>query len=152
MNLDKPSVPFVVKYPWYMKLLVLPLIPILVIAFLPNPTPIAFELWEQQNLVFQLCMLLCAVMIPAGIAEVFFFRMVFTESGIERRNKFLRKDFRPYSEIDVVEYRPDSSFQPASLIITFLDARTIRLYSGLANLETVGKIIDTYSNRPVFKV
>lgn len=152
MNLDRPSVPYVVKYPWYMKLLVLPLIPIILLLFLPNPTPVFFELWEQQNLVFRLCMLLGVVMIPAGIAEIFFFRMVFTESGIERRNKFLRKDFRPYSEIDVVEYRSDSSLQPASLIITFLDARTIRLFSGLANLETVGKIIDTYSDRPVFKV
>jgi len=46
-----------------MKLLVSPLIGILVLALLPNPTPVAFDLWEQGNLVLRLCMLLCAVMI-----------------------------------------------------------------------------------------
>lgn len=142
-----PSIPYVVKYPWYMKLLVLPLIGILVLVFLPNPTPAVFEVWEQQNLLFRLCMILAGVMIPAGMAEVSFFRLVFTESGIEKRTKFLRKQFRPYSEIEAVEYRPATIFQPAFLTITFSDLHTIKIVSGLANLQTIGTILVRYGNK-----
>lgn len=147
MSSDRPSVPFVVKYPWYMKLLVSPLIGVLVIGLLPNPTPIAFEVWEQGNLVFRLCMLLAAVMIPVGIAEIFFARFVFTESGIEKRTKFLTKEFRPYSEIEAVEYRPDNILQPAFLTITFSDLCVIKIAGGLANLQTIRRILDTYGNK-----
>lgn len=49
------------------------------------------ELWETGNTVLRFSMLLCAVIIPAGIGEVFFFRLVFSESGIEERTKFLTK-------------------------------------------------------------
>ncbi|HEX6043840.1 MAG TPA: hypothetical protein VFZ22_05075 [Pyrinomonadaceae bacterium] len=136
-----------VTYPWYVKLLVSPLIGILVLLFLPNPTPVAFEVWEQQNLVMRLCMLLAGVLIPAGIAEAFFARLVFTESGIEKRTKFLKKQFGLYSEIEAVEYRPATIFQPAFLIITFSDLRTIKIVSGLANLQTVGTILVTYGNK-----
>jgi hypothetical protein len=129
-----------------MKLLVSPLIGILVLLLLPNPTPVAFELWEQRNLAFRLCMLLGGVLIPAGIAEIFFFRLVFTDSGIEKRTKFLWKKFRPYSEIEAVEYRPDNVFQPAFLTITFSDLHTIKIFSGLANLEKVGSILTTHGN------
>ena len=137
------SLPYVVKYPWYLKLPVLPFIGLLVLLFLPNPTPVAFEVWEQQNLVMRLCMLLAGVLIPAGMAEISFFRLVFTESGIEKRTKLLKKEFRPYSEIEAVEYRPATIFQPAFLTITFSDLRTIKIVSGLANLQTVGTILVT---------
>ena len=147
MSSDRPSLPYVVRYPWYVKLMVPPLIGFLVLAFFPNPRPIAFELWEQTNLIFRLCMLLTAVMIPAGIAEISFFKTIFTDSGIEQRSKYLTKMFKPYSEIEAVEYRPESVWQPASLIITFSDLRTMRLYNGLFNVQTVDKILDTYTKK-----
>ena len=147
MSSDKPSVPYVVRYPWYMKLLVSPLIGVLVLVLIPNPTPVAFELWEQRNLAFRLCMLLAGAMIPVGIAEIFFARWVFTESGIEKRTKFLRKEFRPYSEIEAVEYRPADLFQPAFLTITFSGLQTIKIVSGLANLQKIATILATYGNK-----
>jgi hypothetical protein len=147
MSLDRPSVPYVVKYPWYMKLLVSPLIGVLVLLLFPNPTPLAFELWEQRNLAFRLCMLFGGVIIPVGIAEIFFARWVFTDSGIEERTKFLRKEFRPYSEIEAVEYRPANIFQPAFLTITFSGLHTIKIASGLANLQRIDSILATYGNK-----
>jgi hypothetical protein len=147
MSLDRPYVPYVVKYPWYVKLLVSPLIGVLVLLLFPNPTPLAFELWEQRNLAFRLCMLFGWVIIPVGIAEIFFARWVFTESGIEKRTKFLRKEFRPYSEIEAVEYRPADIFQPAFLTITFSGLQTIKIVSGLANLQRIATILATYGNK-----
>ena len=126
------------------------LIGVLVLVLFPNPTPVAFEVWEQGNLVLRLCMLLCAVIIPAGIAEIFFTRTVFTKSGIEQRTNFLRKQFRPYSEIEAVEYRSDTIWQPAFLTITFSDLRTIKIFSGLFNLKTAGAILNTYGNKLIF--
>ena len=73
--------------------------------------------------------------------------MVFSESGIEERTKFLRKKFRPYSEIETVEYRPGTIFQPAFFTITFSDLRRFKMFSGLYNLETVGRILVTYGNK-----
>ena len=142
-----PSLPYVVKYPWYLKLMALLMLGILVLALIPNPRPVAFELWEQGNLVLRICMLVGGIGIPAGIAEIFFAGLVFSESGIEQRTKFLRKEFRPYSEIEAVEYRPATIFQPAFLTITFSDLRTIKIVSGLANLQTVGTILVTYGNK-----
>lgn len=149
MNSAGPCLPYVVTYPWYVKLIVSPLIVILVLLFLPNPRPVAFEVWEQQSIVIRLCMLLSGVLIPAGMAEIFFARLVFTESGIEKRTKFLKKQFGLYSEIETVEYRPNTILQPASLTITFSDLRTIKIVSGLANLQTVGTILVTYGNKTI---
>jgi len=149
MTPDRPAVPYVVKYPWYMKLLVSPLIVILVLALIPNPTPVAFELWEHGNFVLRICLLVGAVGIPAGIAEIFFARLVFSESGIEQRTKFLRKQFRPYSEIEAVEYRPQTIFQPGFLTITFSDLHKIKIVSGLANLQTIGTILVTHGNKSI---
>lgn len=104
MSSDRPSVPYVLKYPWYMKLMAVSMVGSLALGLYPNPRPVAIELWEQQNFIFRLCMLLSAVLIPAGMAEICFFRIVFTESGIERRNKVLRSEFRAYSEIETVEF------------------------------------------------
>ncbi len=147
MSSDRPSVPYVVQYPWYMKLLVSLLIPVLVLVLLPNPRPVAFELWEQGNFVFRFCMLLSGVMIPAGIAEIFFARFVFTEAGIEKRTKFLRTEFRSYSDMEAVEYRPANAFQPASLTITFSDLGTIKIVSGLGNLQLIRTILVTHGNQ-----
>ena len=146
MSSDRPSVPYVVKYPWYMKLMALLFLGFMLFVLLRNPNQVVIELWEQRSLFFRLWMLLCAVGISAGIAEIFFYRMVFSESAIEERTKFLRKKFRPYSEIETVEYRPGTIFQPAFLTITFSDLRTIKMFSGLYNLETVSRILDTYGN------
>jgi hypothetical protein len=118
-------------------------------VLLRNPNQVVLELWEQRNLFFRLWMLLCAVGISAGIGEIFFYRMVFSESAIEERTKFLRKKFRPYSEIETVEYRPGTIFQPAFLTIIFSDLRTIKMFSGLYNLETVGRIFVTYGNKSI---
>ena len=146
---DRPAVPYVVKYPWYMKLMALLMLGVLVLALIPHPRPVAFELWEQGNLVLRICLLVGAVGIPAGIAEIFFARLVFLESGIEQRTKFLRKRFRAYSEIEAVEYRPETSFQPGFLIITFSNLRKIKIVSGLANLKTVGTILVTYGDKSI---
>lgn len=146
MSSDRPSVPYVVKYPWYMKLMALLFLGFMLFVLLRNPNQVVLELWEQRNLFFRLWMLLCVVGISAGIAEIFFYRMVFSESAIEERTKFLRTKFRPYSEIETVEYRPGTIFQPAFLTITFSDLRTIKMFSGLYNLETVSRILDTYGN------
>jgi hypothetical protein len=140
-------VPYVVEYPWWMKLLGSPLIVILVLLLVPNPRPVAFELWEHGNLILRICLLVGGVSIPAGVAEAFFARLVFTESGIEKRTKFLRKEFRPYSEIEAVEYRPEDAFQPGFLIITFSDLRTIKIASGLANLQRIGEILEMFGNK-----
>lgn len=144
---DRPAVPYLVKYPWYMKLMALLMLGVLVLALIPNPTPVAFELWEQGNLVLRICLLVGGIGIPAGIAEIFFARLVFSESGIEQRTKFLRREFRPYSEIEAVEYRPETIFQPGFLTITFSDLRKIKIASGLANLQTVGTILVTYGDK-----
>lgn len=130
-----------------MKLMALLLLGIIVLLLLPNPRPVVLELWEQQNTVFRVCMLLCAVIVPPAIAELSFFRLVFSESGIEQRTKFLKKEFRPYSEIEAVEYRPETIFQPGFLTITFSDLRKIKIASGLANLQIVGTILVTYGNK-----
>ncbi|HSK64449.1 MAG TPA: hypothetical protein VK893_11425, partial [Pyrinomonadaceae bacterium] len=74
-------------------------------------------------------------------------RLVFSESGIEERTKFLRKKFRPYSEVEGIEFRPGTIFQPPFLTITFSDLHLIKLASGLANLQTVGRILDTYGDK-----
>lgn len=146
MSSDRPSVPYVAKYPWFMKLIALLSVGIVVFVFLPNPRPAVLELWEQQNAIFRFCMLLCAVIVPAGIAEIFFFRLVFSESGIERRTKFLTKEFRPYSEIELVDYRPATILEPAFLTINFSDHK-IKIASGLADLETVSTILVTYGDK-----
>jgi hypothetical protein len=91
-------------------------------------------------------MLLCAVIVPAGIAEIFFFRLVFTDCGIEERTRFLSKKFRAYSEVEAVEYRPGTIFQPPFLTIKFSDLHTLKIASGLANLQTIGRILDTFGN------
>lgn len=147
MSSDRPSVPYVVKYPWYVKLIALLSVGIVVFLLIPNPRPVVLELWEQRNIALRVCMLLCAVMVPAGIAEIFLFRLVLSESGIEVRTKFLRKKVRPYSEVEGVEYRPGTIFQPPFLTITFSDLHTIKLAIGLANLQTVATILDTYGER-----
>jgi hypothetical protein len=149
MTPDRPAVPYVVRYPWYMKLMALLMLGVVVLAVIPNPRPVAFEIWEHANLVFRLCMLIGAIGIPAGIAEIFFYRLVFSESGIERRSKFLRKEFRPYAEVAGVEYRPESIWQPGFLIITFSDLRKIKIPSGLARLQTVGAILLTYGEKAI---
>lgn len=150
MSSDRPSVPYVVKYPWYMKLMALLFLGFMLFVLLRDRNQVVLELWEQRNLFFRLWMLLCAVGILAGIAEIFFYRMVFSESAIEERTKFLRKKFRPYSEIETVEYRPGTIFQPpAFLIITFSDLRTIKMFSGLYNLQKVGTILVTYGNKSI---
>ena len=130
-----------------MKLITLLFLGIMGLALFPNPRPIVLDLWEQGNTALRFCMLLCAVIVQAGIGETFFFRLVFSESGIEERTKFLGKKFRPYGEIEGVEYRPGTIFQPPFLIITFSDLRTIKIPSGLANLQTVGTILVTYGNK-----
>lgn len=152
MSSDKPSVPYVVKYPWYMKLMALLSLGIMVFLVIPNPRPVVLELWEQQNTVFRFCMLLSALIVPAGIAEIAFFRLVFSESGIEKRTKFLTKQFRPYSEIEAVEYRPATILQPAFLTITFSDLRTIKIASGLANLQTIGTILGTHGSKLIMTI
>ncbi len=139
---------YVVQYPWWLKLLVSPLIGLPVLLLIPNPTPVAFELWEE-SLFVRIIMVLGGLAILAGVAETFFAKLVFTESGIEKRSKFLRKEFRPYSEIEAVEFRPGDSFQPAFLTITFSDLRKIKITSGLANLQTVGELLVKYGDKSI---
>jgi hypothetical protein len=60
-----PPAPYVVKYPWYMKLMALLSLGIVVFLLIPNPRTVVLELWETGNSVLRFCMLLCAVIIPA---------------------------------------------------------------------------------------
>ena len=87
--------------------------------------------------------------IPAGLTEIFFARLDFSESGVEQRTKFLRKKFRPYSEIEAVEYRPETTFHPGFLTITFSNLHKIKIASGLANLQTVLTILVEYGNKSI---
>ena len=148
MSSDRPSVPYVVKYPWYMKIIGLLCLGVIVFFLIPNPRPPALELWERWNTFFRLLMVVSVVIVSAGIAEIFFFRMIFSASGIERRSKFLRTVFTPYSEVKV-KYRPETYSEPAFLIITFSDLHTIKISDGLANLQTVGGILVTYGNKVI---
>ena len=149
MSSNGPSVPYMVKYPWYVQLIASLSFAIVVFLLIPNPRPVVIELWQQQNIAVRLCMLLCAVIVPSSLMEIFSYKTVFSESGIERRTKFLRKEFRPYAEVEGVEYRPETLLQPAFLMITFSDLHTIKISSGLANLQTLGLILETYSNKLV---
>jgi hypothetical protein len=66
--------------------------------------------------------------------------------GIEKRTRLLRREFHPYSEIEKMDYRVANSFGPAFIVLIFSDQTKLKIPSGLADLDTIGKIVRTHGN------
>lgn len=144
--MNKIPLPYMVRTPWYIKIWVLPVIGVVIFALLPNPTPIAFQLWEQSGWLFRLCMLMAGIGIPIGAANIFFKRTVFSETGISHRTNLLKSWFKSYSEVEAFEYDIGSLGRPESLKIIFLDLSEIVITGGEADVKTVTQIISTHTS------
>lgn len=143
------SLPYVAQAPWYIRILGLPAVGAMIVTLWPNPTPVAFQLWQQGTWIFRLAMIVAAIVIPSGAAGLLFERYVFAETGLEHRTKFLRKIVKPYSDIQSMEYMAPSWGHPESLKIVFSDLSKISIMGGQANLQRVIQILQTRTDKPI---
>src|SRR5262249_20249199 len=136
------QLPYVAQTPWYIKIWAFPALGAMICALWPSTTPVAFQLWQQGSLLFRLCMIFAAVMIPIGALSAFFERTVFKRTGIEYRSKFLKTMFKPYSDIEALEYTARSLGRPESLKISFSDSCEITITGDTGDLKAIIQIIE----------
>jgi hypothetical protein len=149
--MKNPSVPYVAQAPWYIRILGLPAVVAMIVTLWPNPTPVAFQLWQQSTWIFRFAMIIAAIVIPSGAAGLLFERNRFTDTELEHRTRFLRKIVRPYSDIQSMEYTAPSWGHPESLKIVFSDSSKITIMGGQANLQRVIQILKTRTDKPIYE-
>jgi hypothetical protein len=136
--------PYVVRAPLWVKLLVSPSLIIFWAFFWPAPESYFVKAFREGNYLLLIMMLLVIAVVIVGALEAFVQKTIFHRQGIEHRSRIGITSFREYSAIDFVRFKATSLVRSKapSLTIVFSDSYKITIFESLADLNSITQIID----------
>jgi hypothetical protein len=134
------SIPYVISWSWFWRGFAIAYgIFIIWLFFAPHEgyaQPVCIVVWNRHGWLTRIGIVGSLLLVPIGLLENFVEKVIFETVVIRRRNMLGRWRQYDYDAVVSLDFIPKESLR-----ITFKDGRNWKIFSSMANLETVRAIL-----------